>query len=143
MKNEYKNVVWTDKPHNFFGLAINFTRFTMTETKLYIRKGFLNIREDEIELYRVIDKSVELPLAQRIFGCGTIILNAKDVNVPIVRLAAIKDPRAVSELIGEKIDGLRQKYQVQGRDMYGAAAKMEEHGNCEVCEPDDSKGEYQ
>ena len=60
--------VWTDKKRTFLGLPWSFTRYILTEKKLITRKGFLNITEDEVELYRVLDKSLRLPLGQRMFG---------------------------------------------------------------------------
>ena len=63
-----KNQLWTDKPRNFLGLAINFTRYIITSEKFITRKGFLNIHEDEIMLYRITDKKLALPITQRIFG---------------------------------------------------------------------------
>lgn len=51
-----KNQLWTDKPRNFLGLAINFTRYIITSEKFITRKGFLNIHEDEIMLYRITDQ---------------------------------------------------------------------------------------
>ena len=63
-----KNQLWTDKPHNFLGLAINFTRYIITSEKFITRKGFLNIHEDEIMLYRITDKKLALPITQRILS---------------------------------------------------------------------------
>jgi hypothetical protein len=82
MKEDRSKFLWTGKPHNFLGLALNFTRYIFTEEKIITRKGFLNIKEDEILIYRVIDKRMELPITQRIFGCGTIFLRAMDSDTP-------------------------------------------------------------
>lgn len=49
-------VLWTDKKRTLFGLPISFTRYILTGKKFITRKGFLSISEDEIELYRVVDK---------------------------------------------------------------------------------------
>ena len=115
-----KNQLWTDKPRNFLGLAINFTRYIITSEKFITRKGFLNIHEDEIMLYRITDKKLALPITQRIFGCGTITLHAKDSDTPTKELKAIRNPRAVLELLDNTIEQARQANYVQGRDMVGA-----------------------
>lgn len=52
------NYIWTDKKRTIFGLPISFTRYFLTEDKFITRKGFLSIEEDELDLYRVIDKSL-------------------------------------------------------------------------------------
>lgn len=92
MKEDKSKYLWTGKPHNFFGLALNFTRFIITEDKLVTRRGFLNIKEDEILAYRIIDKRLELPLTQRIFGCGTVYIRAKDSDTPEKALRQVKTP---------------------------------------------------
>lgn len=109
-----KNQLWTDKPRNFLGLAINFTRYIITSEKFITRKGFLNIHEDEIMLYRITDKKLALPITQRIFGCGTITLHAKDSDTPTKELKAIRNPRAVLELLDDTIEQARQANYVQG-----------------------------
>ncbi|MDD3192634.1 MAG: PH domain-containing protein [Oscillospiraceae bacterium] len=131
-----KNQLWTDKPHNFLGLALNFTRYIITTEKFITRKGFLNIHEDEIMLYRVTDKKLSLPLSQRIFGCGTITLHAKDSDTPTKELRSIKGPRAVMELLDEAVQQARQINLVQGRDMVGAL-------NQDPCEDDGENCQFE
>lgn len=116
----YNDVLWKDKPRNFFGLALNFTRYSLTEDKLVTSKGFLSIKENEVLLYRVVDKSLKLPLWQRLFGCGTIILHVRDSDTPEVTLKSIKQPRDVLALLDQVINNAKAKYNVQGKDMYGA-----------------------
>lgn len=115
-----KNQLWTDKPRNFFGLAINFTRYIITSEKFITRKGFFNVHEDEIMLYRITDKKLSLPLTQRIFKCGTITVHAKDSDTPTKVLKSIRNPRAVLEILDDAIQKSRQANYVQGRDMVGA-----------------------
>ena len=57
MKKDVINYIWTDKKRTIFGLPISFTRYFLTEDKFITRKGFLSIEEDELDLYRVIDKA--------------------------------------------------------------------------------------
>ena len=115
-----KGQIWTDKPHQFFGLPLNFTRYILTDEKCITRKGFVNIHEDEVMLYRVTDKKLSLPLWQRIFGCGTIVLHAKDSDTPTKELHFIKNPRDVLDLLDQSIQEARKRNLVQGRDMVGA-----------------------
>ena len=82
--------IWTDKKRTIFGLPISFTRYFLTEKKFITRKGFFTVVEDEFDLYRVIDKKLVLPFGQRIFGCGTIVVNVKDVDTPQNEIKSIK-----------------------------------------------------
>ena len=111
--------IWTDKKRTIFGLPISFTRYILTEKKIITRKGFLSITEDEVELYRISDKSLQLPLGQRMFGCGTVVINCRDTDTPIKVVKSIKEPRKFMALLEENVDIQRDKYRVRGRDMIG------------------------
>jgi hypothetical protein len=126
MKEDRSKFVWTGKPHNFLGLAINFTRYILTEEKIITRRGFLNMKEDEILIYRVVDKRMELPITQRIFGCGTIYLRAKDSDTPEKEFKCVKKPRELSAILDRLIENAKLKYRVVGRDMYGTLGNVSE-----------------
>ncbi len=111
--------IWTDKKRTIFGLPISFTRYILTEKKLITRTGFLSIKEDEVELYRITDKSLQLPLGQRMFGCGTVTMHCKDTDTPIKIVTSIKNPRSFMTLLEENVDIQRDRYRVRGRDMIG------------------------
>ena len=118
LSREYGPVIWTGKKC-IMGLPISFTRYILTETKLITRIGFLNIKEDEIELYRVYDKSIALSFGQRMVGCGTIKLLSKDSDTPTKQLLSIKRPREVKRLLDDAVQAQRDKYSVRGRDIVG------------------------
>ncbi len=130
MKADFE-YLWTDKKRTIFGLPLSFTRYFLTETKLITRSGFFNIVEDEIELYRIYDKKLFLPLGQRMFGCGTISLHSKDIDTPIKEIKAVKKPRSVVELIDKYVNIQRDKYHTRGRDLYG---NYSENDNCDCDE---------
>ncbi|MDE5765131.1 MAG: PH domain-containing protein [Ruminococcus sp.] len=114
--------VWTDKKRTLFGLPLSFTRYYITETKLITRTGFLNISEDEIELYKIMDKKINYPLGQRIVGCGTIIIYSKDIDTPTKEIKSIKNVRKVSDTIDKYINQMRDRYGIRGRDMVGSVS---------------------
>lgn len=119
MKKDLFEYIWTDKKRTIFGLPISFTRYFLTETKFITRKGLLSVEEDELELYRVTDKKLVLPFGQRMFGCGTIIMNVRDVDTPVKEIKSVKAPREVLEKLDKYININRDKYRTRGRDMIG------------------------
>ncbi len=121
--------VWTDKKRTLFGLPISFTRYILTEKKFITRKGFLNVEEDEFDLYRVIDKKLVMPLGQRMFGCGTVIINVKDNDTPVKEVKSIKVPREFMKLLDEYIEKARDKYSIRGRDMMSVGMPPHPHGD--------------
>ncbi len=137
LTRDYGEIIWTGKKC-IMGMPISFTRYILTETKLITRVGLLNLKEDEIELYRVYDKSTKLPFGQRIVGCGTITLLSKDSDTPTKTLEKIKNPREVKRLLDAAVQEQRDKYSVRGRDMMGASAHMEDLDGDGI--PDDPHG---
>lgn len=117
MKKDSIKYVWTDKKRSVFGLPISFTRYYLTETKFITRVGFLNITEDEIDLYKIIDKKVKFPFFQRLFNCGSIIIYSKDADTPSKEVHSVKNVRQVSELIDKHLTLMRDRYGIRGRDM--------------------------
>jgi len=121
-KND-ERVLWTDKPHNFFGLPVNFTRYFLTSEKLLIRRGLIHIREEEVMLFRILDKSVDIPLWQRIFHCGTVKIYTKDAstskNSPTseVFLKEVKNVDKLIDTLDELIKESRKAYQIMGREI--------------------------
>lgn len=116
MKADF-DYIWTDKKRTIFGLPISFTRYFLTEKKFITRKGFLNIEEDEFDLYRVNDKKLVLPFGQRLFGCGSVIINVKDVDTPVKEVKSIKAPRKFLQILDEQVEKQRDAYSIRGRDM--------------------------
>ncbi|MDR0919046.1 MAG: PH domain-containing protein [Oscillospiraceae bacterium] len=116
--------IWKDRKRTFLGLPISFTRYYLTEKKFISSVGFFSLKEDEIDLYRITDKRLQLGFWQRIFGCGTIVLLARDVDTPEKIIKSIKHPREVLDLFDEKIAEQRRLYRIEGRDMIGAAGEV-------------------
>ena len=90
--------LWKDRKR-YFGLPLSFTRYCLSEDRLFISEGFLNIRDDEILLYRVRDIDTRRSLWQRLFGVGTVTVISSDKTMPSLVLKNIKDPVFVKELI--------------------------------------------
>ena len=119
MAKEDFEYVWKDRKRTFLGLPWSFTVYYLTENKLICRKGFLNIVEDEVDLYKVTDKRLILPLGQRMVGCGTVHICSRDVNLPEFDMT-VKNPRQLMELLDEYVNDARDRYGTRGRDLYGA-----------------------
>lgn len=118
LRRDYGNVLWAGKKC-ILGMPISFTRYIITETSLYTKIGFFNIREDEVELYRVYDKQITFTLFQRMVNCGTITIISKDKDTPDKRLISIRKAREVKRILDEAVKVQRDKYYVRGRDMIG------------------------
>ena len=104
--------IWKDKKR-YFGMPISFTRYGMSEDRLFISVGFLNIRDDEVLLYRVRDIDTSRSLWQRIFGVGTITVLSSDKTMPTLVLKNIKNPVDVKELLHAQVEEIKLKRRVR------------------------------
>lgn len=73
--------LWKDRKRHL-GLPLSFTRYSLSEDRLFCEKGFLNLKCDEVLLYRVRDLQLNMSLGQRILGVGTICVISSDKSVP-------------------------------------------------------------
>ena len=61
------NYLWSDRKR-WLGIPWTFTKYSLSEDRFFIKKGFLNKTYDEVLLYRVRDISLKRSLWQRMFG---------------------------------------------------------------------------
>ena len=104
--------LWKDRKR-YFGLPLSFTRYSLSEDRLFISEGFLSIKDDEILLYRVRDIDTRRSLWQRLFGVGTVIVVSSDKTMPNLVLKNIKDPVFVKELIHKQVEETKIKRRVR------------------------------
>ena len=85
-------------------MPLSFTRYQMSEDRLFLSQGFLNIKDDEVLLYRVRDIDTRRSLFQRLFGVGTITVLSSDRTTPTLVLKNVKNPLFVKELIHKQVE---------------------------------------
>ena len=98
--------IWHDRKR-ILGLPITFTRYALSADRLFLKRGFLNVTQDEIVLYRVRDLRISINLWQRIFGVGTVRVVSTDKSIPELVLKNIKHPGDVKELIHENVEKMK------------------------------------
>lgn len=104
--------LWKDRKR-YFGLPLSFTRYSLSEDRLFLSQGLLNIKEDEVLLYRVRDIDTSRSLGQRIFGVGTVNVLSTDKTMPTLVLKNVKDPLFVKELIHQQVEQTKLKRRVR------------------------------
>lgn len=110
--------LWKDRKR-YFGLPLSFTRYRLSEDRLFCEKGFFNIKADEVLLYRVRDLELNLKLTQRIFGVGTVCVHSSDQSIPHLDLLNIKNPRQVKELIHRSVEQAKDKRRMRTMEIMG------------------------
>ena len=104
--------LWKDRKR-YFGMPLSFTRYALSEDRLFLSVGFLNIKDDEILLYRVRDIDTSRTLGQRLFGVGTVTVVSSDKTMPTLVLKNVKDPVFVKELIHKQVEEMKIQRRVR------------------------------
>lgn len=104
--------IWQDRKR-FLGMPLSFTRYAISEDRLFMSVGFLNIRDEEILLYRIRDISTIRTLWQRIFGVGSVQILSSDKTMPTLVLKNIKNPTEVKELLHNQVEEMKIQHRVR------------------------------
>lgn len=98
------------------GQPISFTSYRIEDGLLIKRQGILNIQENQIQLYRVIDVELKQDFIDNLVNQGTIILrsNSKYDNIT---LENVGNPREVKALINEEIAEQRRNQNIRTNEM--------------------------
>ena len=99
--------IWSDRKR-ILGMPLSFTRYALSDDRLFLETGLLNTKCEEILLYRVRDISLSISLGQRIFGVGTITIQSSDKSLPVLEIKNIKTPRDTKETIHEAVEEMKR-----------------------------------
>ena len=119
--------LWTDKKRWLFGLPWTVTRYTLTETCLFIRSGVFTVREEEIRLYRVQDVSLRRSFGERICGLGTLHLCTSDKSSPEMDIRRVKNPKMVRTVLSDRAEAERSMKLESMREMLGGTERSPFH----------------
>ena len=99
-------LLWSDRKR-YFGLPLSFTRYAISEDRLFQATGILNLKYEEILLYRIRDITLSRSFGQRIFGVGSITVTSSDKSRPVLVIQNVKDAPAVKELIHQQVEAMK------------------------------------
>lgn len=100
------NKIWQDRKR-ILGMPITFTKYSMSEDRIFLETGLLNTHEEEILLYRIRDISLKISLGQRIFRVGSILLQSADQTMPHLEIKNVKMPTEVKEKIHQQVESMK------------------------------------
>ena len=118
--------LWKDRKR-ILGMPISFTRYRLSEDRIFCEKGFFNIQQDEVLLYRVRDLQLNMKLTQRIFGVGTVCVVSSDKSVPHLDLKNVKNPREVKELIHRSVEEAKDQRRMRTMEIMGGESDGHEN----------------
>ena len=111
--------IWKDRKR-YLGMPLSFTRYAISEDRLFLSVGLLNVRDEEIVLYRVRDISVSRTLWQRLFGVGTVTVASSDKSTPNLQLKNVKNPMDVKETLHHQVEEVKLRRRVRVGEIMGS-----------------------
>lgn len=87
------------KRTKFLGLPLYFTKYSIGEEKINIRRGFLTTTEDDAYMYKVQDVRLTRSFMERIFKLGTIICYTGDTTHPTLELKHVRHSGEIKEYL--------------------------------------------
>lgn len=128
--------IWKDRKR-FMGMPLSFTRYALTEDRLFLSVGFLNVKDEEVLLYRVRDINTNRTLWQRLFGVGSITVLSSDKSMPSVTLKNIKKPMEVKELLHEQVENMKIRRRVRIGEIATSADPLDDDSDLDDSDLDD------
>jgi uncharacterized membrane protein YdbT with pleckstrin-like domain len=95
-------------------IGSRLVRYDLTAERLVVSRGLLLKRVDNLELYRVRDLHLELPLVGRLFGVGNVVLDTVDHSSPTVVLSGVKAPDEVFARLRDLTEASRRRAGIPG-----------------------------
>lgn len=112
-KNQLK---WYDRKRIWCGLPFTFTKYGLSEDRLFVEQGFLNLKEYEVRLYRIMNVNLTRSLIQRLFGLGTIHVDSNDKDLKCFDIKNVKNSSNIKELISNAVEEERVRNKVSSRE---------------------------
>ena len=110
--------LWSDRRRRL-GLPLSFTRYALSEDRLFVETGLLTTQCEEILLYRVRDLSLRITLGQRICGVGTVTIQSSDRSCPVLELKNVKHPRETKEIIHQAVENMKIQRRMRVGEVMG------------------------
>jgi len=111
-------LLWNDRKR-YLGMPVSFTKYRLTEDRIFHEKGLFTVCEEEILLYRVRDLELRMTLGQRIFGVGSVIIHSSDKTAPTLVLENIKNPREVKEQLFQQVEKCKEARRMRTTEFLG------------------------
>ena len=131
MKKPVIPMIWSDRKR-ILGMPLTFTKYSLSEDRIFLQTGFLNQKFEELLLYRVQDLTLTIKLGQRIFGVGTVTLHSSDRTTAHLELQNIRRPMEVKELIHKQVEEMKEARRMRLGELIDS--DDDNDGDCDDCE---------
>lgn len=117
---------WYARKRLWCRLPWTFTKYGMSEDRIFVETGILNLHQKDVRLYRILNISLTRSLTQRIFGMGTIHLDSNDKDLECFELKNVLDSEHIKEMISDAVEAERKRNKVSTREFMSGDGELED-----------------
>lgn len=117
---------WYARKRLWCRLPWTFTKYGMSEDRIFVETGILNLHQRDVRLYRILNISLTRSLTQRIFGMGTIHLDSNDKDLECFELKNVLDSEHIKEMISDAVEAERKRNKVSTREFMSGDGELED-----------------
>lgn len=93
----------------YFWIKRGGTHYRITTQRIVIDRGILSKKMEQLDLYRIVDFTVDRPFGQRVLGTGNLKLNTFDKTTPVIELFGLKaDVVQLYEVLRKAVEANKQ-----------------------------------
>lgn len=120
-------LLWYDRRRIWCGLPWTFTKYGLSEDRLFVETGLFTTMHYDARLYRIMNTSMSCTLIQKIFGLGTIHIDGTDKDLGCFDLVNVKNCEQIKDLIDEAVEKERVRNKVVVREYASDADDFDDH----------------
>jgi uncharacterized membrane protein YdbT with pleckstrin-like domain len=98
-----EKIVWQDYKR-IFKIPWKFTKYTLTNKRIFVEQGILKYRCDEIKLFRICDISITRTVIERICSTGTVVVKSSDKSAPNMKIGSVFDSAKIRQAVTSLVD---------------------------------------
>ena len=94
--------------------------YRLSSHRLFIQVGLIGRSQEEIELFRITDVSMEQTAMERLMGIGTIVVKSTDETLPVAKLENISDPVKHKDILRDAYRSARTREGMRAGEFIGS-----------------------
>lgn len=97
-------------------IEVKSVKYRLTTQRLFVTRGLISRKIDEVELFRVKDVTLSQGVLERMLGIGTVTVLSTDDATPELKLEGIADPARMKDAIREHCLAARRRERVRSTE---------------------------
>jgi hypothetical protein len=110
-KPDEEQLLWSGRP--FLSVGVHYE---VTDDRVVVRRGLLNITQENYELIRIQDVDFTQNVGERLANIGDITLRGGDASGHLLTLTNVHSPEEVHNIIRRAVAAARERHRVMLRD---------------------------